>query len=65
MHIEARFVTFNAVYLYKRTRGAGMYREWERRGMHKGYWWERHKGRDHYEDQDIGGWIIIKWTLER
>jgi hypothetical protein len=23
------------------------------------------KERDHYEDQDIGGWIILKWILER
>jgi hypothetical protein len=26
---------------------------------------ESQKERDHYEDQDIGGWIIIKWILER
>jgi hypothetical protein len=31
--------------------------------MHIGYWWESHKERDHYEDQDIGGWIILKWIL--
>jgi hypothetical protein len=23
------------------------------------------KERDHYEDQDVGGWIILKWILER
>jgi hypothetical protein len=23
--------------------------------MHIGYWWERQKGRDHWEDQDVGG----------
>jgi hypothetical protein len=23
------------------------------------------EGRDHYEDQDIGGWTILKWILER
>jgi hypothetical protein len=23
-----------------------------------GYWWESQRERDHYEDQDIGGWII-------
>jgi hypothetical protein len=27
-----------------------------RRGMHIGYWWE---------DQDVGGWTILKWILER
>jgi hypothetical protein len=26
-----------------------------RRGMHKGYWWESQKERDHCEDQDVGG----------
>jgi hypothetical protein len=28
--------------------------------MYIGYWWER----DHWEDQDVGGWTILKWTLE-
>jgi hypothetical protein len=23
------------------------------------------KERDHWEDQDVGGWIILKWILER
>jgi hypothetical protein len=31
--------------------------------MHVGYWWESQK--DHYEDQDIGGWIILKCMFER
>jgi hypothetical protein len=22
-------------------------------------------GRDHWEDQDVGGWTILKWILER
>jgi hypothetical protein len=26
-----------------------------------GYWWER----DHYEDQDVGGWITLGCILER
>jgi hypothetical protein len=30
-----------------------------------GYWWESQKERDHLEDQDVGGWIILKWMLER
>jgi hypothetical protein len=33
--------------------------------MHVGYWWESQKQRDHYEDQDLGGWIILKWILDR
>jgi hypothetical protein len=28
---------------------------WGRRGMRVGYWWESHKERDHWEDQDVGG----------
>jgi hypothetical protein len=23
------------------------------------------KVRDHWEDEDVGGWIILKWILER
>jgi hypothetical protein len=23
------------------------------------------KERDHWEDQDVGGWSILKWILER
>jgi hypothetical protein len=38
---------------------------WGRRGMHIRYWWESQKERDHWEDQDIGGWTILKWMLER
>jgi hypothetical protein len=29
------------------------------------YWWESQMEKDHYEDQAIGGWIILKWSLER
>jgi hypothetical protein len=32
--------------------------------MNTGYWWESRKERDQYEDQDVGGWIILKWILE-
>jgi hypothetical protein len=28
------------------------------------YWWESQKDRDHWEDQDVGGWTISKWILE-
>jgi hypothetical protein len=25
--------------------------------------WESQKERDHYEDQEVGGWTILKWIL--
>jgi hypothetical protein len=31
--------------------------------MHRGYWWESQKVRDHWEDQDVVEWIS-KWILE-
>jgi hypothetical protein len=30
-----------------------------RRRMHIGYWWESQEERDHWEDQDVGGWTIL------
>jgi hypothetical protein len=33
--------------------------------MHIGYWWENQKERAHWGDQDVGGWTILKWILER
>jgi hypothetical protein len=33
--------------------------------MHTGYWWESQKESDHWEDQDVGGWTILKWILDR
>jgi hypothetical protein len=33
--------------------------------MHIGYQCENQKERDHYGDQDVGRWIILKWILER
>jgi hypothetical protein len=26
---------------------------------------EKPEGRNHSEDQDVGGWIILRWILER
>jgi hypothetical protein len=31
--------------------------------MHVGYWCESQKERDHWEDQDVGGWTILRWNL--
>jgi hypothetical protein len=44
----------------RRIRWTGHVAQMGRRGMHIGYWWENQKERDHYEDQDVGGWIILK-----
>jgi hypothetical protein len=29
-----------------------------------GFLWESQKERNRYEDQDIGGWIMLGWILE-
>jgi hypothetical protein len=44
----------------RRKRWAGHVARMGRRGMHIGYWWESQKERDHQEDQDVGGWTILK-----
>jgi hypothetical protein len=44
-------------------RRAGHVARMGRIGMHIGYWWESQKERDHEEDQDVGGWTILKWIL--
>jgi hypothetical protein len=31
--------------------------------MNVGYWWEIQKERDHWEDQGVGGWTILKWII--
>jgi hypothetical protein len=33
--------------------------------QHIGYWWEIQKEGDQWEDQDVDGWTILKWILER
>jgi hypothetical protein len=35
------------------------------KGMHIGYWLESQKERNHKEDQDVGGWTMLKWILDR
>jgi hypothetical protein len=49
----------------RRTKWAGHVARMGRRGMHIGYWWESLKERNHWEDQNVGGWTILKWILER
>jgi hypothetical protein len=36
-----------------------------RKGMHIVFWWKSQKERDHYEDLEVGGRIILKWILEK
>jgi hypothetical protein len=45
-------------------RWAGHVAQMRRKRMHIGYWWEDQKERDHYEEQDVGGWTMLKWFLE-
>jgi hypothetical protein len=49
----------------RRMRWAGHVARMGRRGMHIGYWWESQKVIDHWQDQDVGGWKILKCFLER
>jgi hypothetical protein len=32
--------------------------------VHVGYWWESQKEKDHWEEQGVGVWTILKWILE-
>jgi hypothetical protein len=49
----------------RRMRWDGHVARMGQRGMHIGYWREIQKERDHWEDQDVGGWTILKWILDR
>jgi hypothetical protein len=44
----------------RRVRLAGHVAPMGRRGMLIGYWWESQKETDHYEDQGVGGWTVLK-----
>jgi hypothetical protein len=48
----------------RRMRWAGHVAWMGRKGMHRGYWLESQKERDHWKNQDICGWTILKWILE-
>jgi hypothetical protein len=47
----------------RRMRLAGHVARMGRRGTHIGCWWESQREGDHWEDQDVGGWIILGWIL--
>jgi hypothetical protein len=49
----------------RRMRWTGHVGRMGKRGMHIGHWWESQKGRDHWEDQGVGGRTILKLILER
>jgi hypothetical protein len=49
----------------RRMRWAGHVARMGRRQLRIGEWWEIQKERDHWEDQDVGGWTILKLILER
>jgi hypothetical protein len=33
--------------------------------MHVDFWWKRQNERDHYENAEVGGRIILKWVFEK
>jgi hypothetical protein len=49
----------------RRMRWAGHVARMGRIGVHIGYWWESQKERDPWEDQDVGGWTVLKQILDR
>jgi hypothetical protein len=70
LHIEELHNLFGSpsvirIIKVRRVRWAGHVPYMGRRGMHAGFWWENRKERDHYEDLDIGGRIILRWILRR
>jgi hypothetical protein len=38
---------------------------WGRRKMHTGFWWGNLRERDHFEDPDIDGSVILKWISRK
>jgi hypothetical protein len=71
-HLEADFgiIPFNRPRLFL---SYSIYAPWGRscrsnggeRGMHIGYWCESQKERGHWKGQDVVGWTILKWILDR
>jgi hypothetical protein len=48
-----------------RIKWAGHVERMGRRGMDIGFWWESRRGRNHQQDLDVGGRIILKWISAR
>jgi hypothetical protein len=44
----------------RRMKWAGHVARMGRSEMHVEYWWECQKERDQWENQDVGGWTILK-----
>jgi hypothetical protein len=49
----------------RRMRRAGNVARMGRGEMPIGYWWESQQEEDHWENQSVGGWAILKWISER
>jgi hypothetical protein len=50
----------------RKMRWTGHVARMEKRNICIGYWWERQKERDHWEDEDVAGeTIILRWILDR
>jgi hypothetical protein len=49
----------------RKMRWTGNIAQIRRREMYIGYWWESQKERDHWEDQGVAEWTILKWILDK
>jgi hypothetical protein len=49
----------------RRMRWAGDVARMERLEVYKGFWWGNVRERDHFEDPDIDGRIILKWVFRK
>jgi hypothetical protein len=45
--------------------GRDMWHAWGRGEVFTGFWSRGPKGRAHWEDLSIGGWLTLRWTLGR
>jgi hypothetical protein len=53
------------IIMSRRMRWAGHAARTGGRGMNIRFWCETRKERDHWEDLDVGGRIVLEWILER